>query len=134
MRMAIISKKEVGQSRMDSVVQNSVDVLMSKIYSNQKARTININSSIQIHANDSPSILEHTEEKQAQPSARTDISNLNEEEHEEKYDQNKNILEFLYNIKNRNEDFDKDIVKKKMEQFWKYSIWKIKKWLIKYKK
>lgn len=130
-KMESISKKEPIRSITEPPLMQ-IDKLQSKIHKHN-ARTLTTLPSIVIESNKTPSMFELQDEK-GQKSGRTEISNTNDDVGEEKKDSQTNVPDYLYWRKSQTEDLDEEIVVKKMEQLWKFSIWKMRKWLRRYKR
>jgi hypothetical protein len=130
-KMESISKKEPIKSVTEPPLMQ-IDKLQLKIHKHN-ARTLTTLPSIVIESNKTPSMFELQDEK-GQKSGRTEISNTNDDAGEEKKDSQTNVPDYLYWRKSQTEDLDEEIVVKKMEQLWKFSIWKMRKWLRRYKR
>jgi len=70
-------------------------------------------------------------DKPSLKSARTEISNAADDFEEIK---STKLKDHLYWNKRYREDLDEETVQKRMEQLWKYTTWRVKKWVNKYKK
>lgn len=131
-KMESVSKKEpiIKSAREPPLMQ--LEKLQAKAHKHN-ARTLNSLPSIVIESKKTSSMLELQDEK-GQKSGRTEISNPNEDAAEEKKDSLTNVPEYLYWRKSQTEDLDEEIVQKKMDQLWKFCIWKMRKWLRRYKR
>ncbi len=73
----------------------------------------------------------NNENKPALKSARTEISNPIDDFEEIK---STKLKDHLYWNKRSREDLNEETIQKRMEQLWKYTTWRVKKWVKSYKK
>lgn len=78
-----------------------------------------------------PSVSEGMIDKPSVKSGRTDISNPGDDFEGLR---STRLRDYLYWKKRFKEDLNEDIALKKMEQLWRYTTWKVRKWVNKYKK
>ena len=79
-----------------------------------------------------PSLMsEGVIDKPSAKSGRTEISNPGDDFEGLR---STRLKEYLYWDKKFKEDLNEDLVQKKMEQLWRYTTWRVKKWINKYKK
>jgi len=86
-------------------------------------------SPLYTQTNHSISLFELGEEKHNLKSGRTEISNPNEDA-TKTFNRKENRLW----TKGLNEDFEPERIEERMKHLWKYTIWKMKKWVTKKKK
>jgi len=117
----------------ENYVNIRMDALMKKAFTVSKGNLTptNLREIKLCSVAEFPSVSEGVIDKPSVKSGRTEISNPGDDFEGLR---STRLREYLYWSKKFKEDLNEEIVQKKMEQLWRYTTWKIKKWVNRYKK